>query len=726
MMIEWVVTGTLLTLTVILLRAILKSRIGLRLRYGLWALVLVRLLIPFSIDSRLSVMNLIPKPEISNPTASYIDGQYPNLTATEITSALSDTQQQLQLQQNQPVSHQEITAEKNYTETTVNLKAVLLGIWITGMFLTGSVFLGANLHFAVRLSKSRNAVSVQNSPLPVFVSNCVSTPCLYGLFFPKVYLTPDFNTQRLDHVLIHEKTHWRHGDHIWSFLRCVCLVLHWYNPLVWIAAILSKQDAELACDEAVLKELGDEQRTNYGKTLIEMSCVKQDPSGLLITATTMITTKRSLKERITMIAKKPKTAILTLIVVLLVAAAAVGCTFTGAENPLESTSPVMKACHFEEANAIYVYEKPGFGSDFFIKINRDGTFTYREGSLSSYFGLGTWTLTDDILALTDTPAASPDLAFYNEFRVEDDALIWLAENSTGFMYRGHIPLADGGRFLYRGSEEDPTPMVTYVGSDGHMIEDYFDGGQRATFVNVDGVVFVWDHFAVDTLDGLAVAQVGTVTENDKMKIPETHLAACRVPVGTKVYMGKDVQDSPYPAVYCKWDNSPYYARFLPESAFHGDSRWWESLIVTNGSKALTFEKLIPLAKEKGALLSHTDLGHRHIELINSNGMIYKLYDVEEDYRLMLVCANTQTAIEVLSTKLYRKDSPDNYIDIRTADVDAFINQGKQLLSDNVIIVDNKTGDVVYASNVPTAMLDAVQSLPNNGDPVDATYLYPLK
>lgn len=727
-MTEWIVTSSVLILVILALRFVLKGKISLRLQYGLWALVALRLLIPFGIDSRISIMNFIPKPVVLEQAVEYTGYRLPDPAIPEIDPSLPAQQQQAQVQQNQTVLKQEIENAKERTGTHVTMETLLLWGWIAGMTVTGLVLLGTNLHFASRLRRSRIAVSLPEYPLPVYKSSCIPTPCLFGLFSPTVYLTTDLDMQRFDHVLTHEKTHWQHKDHIWSGLRCVCLVLHWYNPLVWIAASLSKQDAELACDEAVLRKLGDTQRTAYGKTLIEMSCIKQDAGSLFITATTMLTSKKSLKERISMIAQKPKTAIITLIAVLLVAAVAVGCTFTGASEEQQSDASTMQACHFEDANAIYVYEKPGFGSDFFIKINRDGTFTYREGSLSSYFGLGTWTLTDDILALTDTPAPSPDLAFYNEFRVEDDALVWLAENSTGFMYRGHIPLADGGRFLYRGSEENPTPMVTYVGSDGHMIEDYFDGGQRATFVNVDGVVFVWDHFAVDTLDGLAVAQVGTVTENDKMKIPETHLAACRVPVGTKVYMGKDVQDSPYPAVYCKWDNSPYYARFLPESAFHGDRRWWEKQTVNDGTQNLTLEKVRQLAKEKGALLSHTDLqGYRHIELTkNSNGMIYKLYDVEEDYRLMLVCANTQTAIEVLSTKLYRKDSPDNYIDIRTADVDAFINQGKPLLSDNVIIVDNKTGDVVYASNVPTAMLDAVQSLPNNGDPVDATYLYPLK
>lgn len=402
-----------------------------------------------------------------------------------------------------------------------------------------------------------------------------------------------------------------------------------------------------------------------------------------------------------MIARKPKTAIVTLICVLLIVAIAVGCTFTGSSAEQSSEPPVMQACHFEEKNAIYVYEKPGFGSDFFIKLNRDGTFTYREGSLSSYFGHGTWTLTDNILAMTDKPVASPDHAFYNEFRVEEDALVWLAKNSTGFLHR-NISLEDGGRFLYRGSEETPVPKLTYVEDITDVAKGIFDGGPRATFVNVDGTVFVWNHFAVDTLDGLAVIEIGTVTENDIMRIPDTHLTACRIPVGTTLYMGKDAADTQYPAVYCKWDDMAYYARFLPEAALHGDRRWWEQHTATDGTKTLTLEKLSQVAKEKGGLFSHTDLqGYRHEALMNSNGMLYRLYDVEKDYKLVVLCANTQTAIEALSTRLYHKDTPDHYIDIRTDDIEAFINQGIHRLREDLSFADNQN-DVIYATDVYAA------------------------
>ena len=59
----------------------------------------------------------------------------------------------------------------------------------------------------------------------------MDTPCLFGLFRPAIYVTPEASGDPalLAHTLAHEETHYRHGDHIWSALRCLCLVVHWYR-----------------------------------------------------------------------------------------------------------------------------------------------------------------------------------------------------------------------------------------------------------------------------------------------------------------------------------------------------------------------------------------------------------------------------------------------------------------------------------------------------------------
>lgn len=94
-------------------------------------------------------------------------------------------------------------------------------------------------------------------------------------------------------------------------------------------------------------------------------------------------------------------------------------------------------------NKTFVYEKEGFGSAFTISINGDGTFSYYEGGFSSYIGTGKWVLEDDILTLSDDDEIGYPLV--NRFKVKDGELIFIAEDSTNFLY---IKVADGERFVF--------------------------------------------------------------------------------------------------------------------------------------------------------------------------------------------------------------------------------------------------------------------------------------
>lgn len=139
------------------------------------------------------------------------------------------------------------------------------------------------------------------------------------------------------YVLTHELCHYYHGDHIWSILRELCLTLYWWNPLVWTAAILSCADAELTCDEAVIKRIGENNSLAYGYTLVDMIEVRKPSSGIMCTATTMTTGKHDIKERLNIIMKNPKTIILALIVVVMLVTVCIGCTFTGAQDKTDSS-----------------------------------------------------------------------------------------------------------------------------------------------------------------------------------------------------------------------------------------------------------------------------------------------------------------------------------------------------------------------------------------------------
>uniref|UniRef100_UPI00286F25F8 M56 family metallopeptidase n=1 Tax=Anaerosporobacter sp. TaxID=1872529 RepID=UPI00286F25F8 len=169
------------------------------------------------------------------------------------------------------------------------------------------------------------------SKLPVYVADVIQTPCMFGVFRPAIYITEEVANDKntLRYVLAHEEMHYRHGDNWWTVLRSICLIVHWYNPLVWLAAILSKADAELACDEATLKHLGSQERFAYGQVLIELSTKKSSSREFLRCATTMKSNKKQMKERIQFISRKPRMLIQAFVIVVGLIAIAVIVTFTG-------------------------------------------------------------------------------------------------------------------------------------------------------------------------------------------------------------------------------------------------------------------------------------------------------------------------------------------------------------------------------------------------------------
>ena len=348
-MTEWIISSTVLMLIVIGLRAALKGHVGLKLQYALWLLVLVRLLVPVNLtQSALSVIGAAEQAmaapamqtvtefaEIRPEVRPYAQARAEVTSQYEAFGISVDSLSKQELRE----FEREVQARRAADYTLGDVAArILKTVWIIGMAVTALCLLGANRRFGRELLYSRRELPVPGCELPVYVTGAVETPCLFGLPKPAVYLpagTP-WDETAMEHILTHEGTHFRHGDHIWSVLRCVCLAVHWYNPLVWVCAELSRRDGELACDEASIRALGEERRAEYGRTLIDMSC--QGARGMVgLTATTMNYSARSLKERIRLIARHPKTAACTLVLVILVAALAVGCTFTG--TPEETTQP---------------------------------------------------------------------------------------------------------------------------------------------------------------------------------------------------------------------------------------------------------------------------------------------------------------------------------------------------------------------------------------------------
>ena len=332
-MLEWIASSCALILAVLLLRRLLRGRIGPGLQYALWLLVLARLLLPVSFGAaRVSVQNLVRDADerAASRVVTYVNQTAPDPVPSEPAPAQSATAQP---QYTQSAAAPQPQPEAQLTETArpVMLSDILRCAWYAGMSAMALWLIATNLAFRARLAKRARRIEYPGCKLPLYITEAVETPCLFGVLRPAIYITPEAvsEPETLAHSVEHELTHYRHGDHIWALLRCLCLVLHWYDPLVWLAAALSRRDAELACDEATIRRLGEAERAAYGRTLIRISCERRPT--LLRTATTMNCGKRGLRERIALIAKRPKTAAYALVILILAAIAVTGCTFTGAQ-----------------------------------------------------------------------------------------------------------------------------------------------------------------------------------------------------------------------------------------------------------------------------------------------------------------------------------------------------------------------------------------------------------
>ena len=146
-----------------------------------------------------------------------------------------------------------------------------------------------------------------------------------------IYLPEDLEAEpeQIEHILIHETCHARHLDPVWGALRCMLVCAYWINPLVFLAAYLSKRDCELACDEAAVKRLGEGSRFDYGRTLIALTAGKRAFSDLFCISADFVFGRKTMKERITLLAARPRTTALTAALVLAVSAALIACTYTG-------------------------------------------------------------------------------------------------------------------------------------------------------------------------------------------------------------------------------------------------------------------------------------------------------------------------------------------------------------------------------------------------------------
>ena len=244
------ISASWLVLVVLILRFVLKKAPK-WVNILLWGIVAIRLICPFSFESALSLIpsaETFPEKVISGPSFDVQTGITP--VDNRINDYLGDRY------------FEGVTVPANNCN---NIMTILTIVWTIGILLL--VAYTVISYWRLR-RKVDTAVRYKDN---IFQSENVKSPFVLGIIKPRIYLPFNMNGQDLEHVVAHEQAHIHRKDHWWKPFGFLLLTIHWFNPLVWLAYVLLCRDIELACDERVIKELGNEQRADYTQALVACS-----------------------------------------------------------------------------------------------------------------------------------------------------------------------------------------------------------------------------------------------------------------------------------------------------------------------------------------------------------------------------------------------------------------------------------------------------------------------
>ena len=261
------IIASYLIIVVIMIRFMLKKMPKWNLCL-LWAMVAIRLVMPFEIES---VFSLLPNSQPIKIESSQ-NKIYPTREEHKdavyqqyLKNVLQGNEEQIYTQNIGDASeegYEIIISEKNSFDRVLNIATC---VWIIGIF----VFL---IYAVVSIWRLKQKIAAR-IPLHdnVYLCDNIESPFVMGIFKPCIYLSSKTPKDYWECILKHESAHIKRADHIWKFVGYIILMIYWFHPLLWVAYILFCRDMELACDEKATKEMDRGQRADYCKALLTCS-----------------------------------------------------------------------------------------------------------------------------------------------------------------------------------------------------------------------------------------------------------------------------------------------------------------------------------------------------------------------------------------------------------------------------------------------------------------------
>lgn len=278
--------------------------------YALWGIVLVRLLIPISIPSPVSVV-----PETPSVEQYQINQALPELEF----ETPSDRQENIQSIQNADQNNGVVVQVSRSIEPVYYLTI----IWLAGIAVMTFYSILSYLHIRKKVQIS---VPLRDN---IYIADDIQSPFVIGLIRPKIYLPCNLREQEQEYIILHEQHHIRRFDHWFKALAFFALTIHWFNPLVWVAFVLSAKNMEMSCDEAVIHKAGEGIRAEYSASLLTLATGKR-----IIAGTLLAFGEGDTKGRIRNLAKWKRPAFWVILIAVILCIVLAVCLLT---NPIEQS-----------------------------------------------------------------------------------------------------------------------------------------------------------------------------------------------------------------------------------------------------------------------------------------------------------------------------------------------------------------------------------------------------
>ena len=418
-------TASVMIVLVILARLALK-RAPKIYSYALWSVVLFRLLCPVSLPSPVSLLGVldapVAEPESRITTVVYFQPEAPFQT-------VGGTEQEAPMLPTEKSSIGAISEAETVFHHTVSWMEVLSMIWLAGAAGLYAFGIGNYLRFRRKL---RYAWKVKGN---VYLLDHIDTPFAAGILRPRIYLPSDLPEDQRAYIVAHERCHIRRLDLVTRGLSFAALCLHWFNPLVWLAFVLSGRDMEMSCDEAVIRRLGPNIRRAYSQSLLNLAA-----GGRMFHGALLAFGEGNTGGRIRNLARwrKPKIGVsmvcLALSLAILVACGlnppvsnteAVQTSSTALPQPEWTQEEAMTRCR-EVLDQVQNSE----GYQILTYQENWGEMVLNDTSVSSF-----WKSGDNWLSMNRIPTAPPDNVYAYLYW---DGEYWNTETTGGFDEEGHL------------------------------------------------------------------------------------------------------------------------------------------------------------------------------------------------------------------------------------------------------------------------------------------------